>query len=112
MFPNSRNIYLHDTPHDELFNQSKRGFSHGCVRVEEPIKLAEYLLRNNSGWNHSKIMETVNMRKEQAVRLKRSLPVYLVYFTAEADIQGNVHFYDDLYGHDTKLSQEYFSKIN
>ncbi|MDB5119199.1 MAG: hypothetical protein JWN56_417 [Sphingobacteriales bacterium] len=112
VFPNSRNIYLHDTPNDELFSQSKRGFSHGCVRVEEPIKLAEYLLRNKPGWNRSKIMETVNMRKEQAVRLKQSLPVYLVYFTAEADSEGNVHFYDDLYGHDTKLTHEYFSKIN
>ncbi|MDB5013123.1 MAG: hypothetical protein JWQ25_1325 [Daejeonella sp.] len=112
VFPNSRNIYLHDTPHDELFNQSKRGFSHGCVRVEDPISLAEYLLRNKPGWDRSKIMETVNKRKEQAVRLKQSLPVYLIYITAEADSQGNVHFYDDLYGHDTKLAQEYFSKIN
>lgn len=112
IFPNSRNIYLHDTPNDELFNQSKRGFSHGCVRVEEPIRLAEYLLRNKPGWNRSKIMETVNLRKELAVRLKQPLPVYLVYITAQADADGNVHFYDDLYGHDAKLSQEYFSKIN
>lgn len=112
VFPNSRNIYLHDTPHDELFNQSMRGFSHGCVRVEDPIGLAEYLLRNKPGWNRSKIVETINLRKEQAVRLKQSLPVYLVYFTAEADSEGNVHFYDDIYSHDATLSQQYFSKVN
>ena len=57
-------------------------------------------------------METINIRKEKAVRLKQSLPVYLVYFTADADANGNVHFYDDIYGHDAELASAYFSKVN
>ena len=111
IFPNTNDVYLHDTPHDELFNQSKRSFSHGCVRVEQPIKLAEYLLRNKPGWDKSNILNTISLRKEKHVALKEKLPVYLVYFTAWADAEGNMHFREDIYGHDKKLASEYFSKI-
>jgi murein L,D-transpeptidase YcbB/YkuD len=109
IFPNSDDIYLHDTPHDELFNQTKRGFSHGCVRVEEPIKLAEYLLRNKPGWDRQTILETIQAREEKYVTLDEKLPVYLVYFTAWVDEAGNVHFRDDIYGHDKALAQQYFN---
>ncbi|MCC3160306.1 L,D-transpeptidase family protein [Hymenobacter sp. 15J16-1T3B] len=109
LFPNSQDIYLHDTPHDELFSQAKRGFSHGCVRVEKPLVLAEYLLRNKPGWDMSKIQQTVAEGKEQYVTLPEKLPVYLVYFTAWVDDAGNLHFRDDIYGHDKALAQEYFS---
>lgn len=109
IFPNSQDIYLHDTPHDELFSQTKRGFSHGCVRVEEPLKLAEYLLRNKPGWDLTKIEETIAGRKEQYVSLPKHLPVYLVYFTAWVDNAGNVNFRDDIYGHDKALAKEYFN---
>jgi len=109
IFPNSMDIYLHDTPHDELFSQTKRGFSHGCVRVEEPLKLAEYLLRNKPGWDLAKIEETIAGRKEQYVSLPKHLPVYLVYFTAWVDNAGNVNFRDDIYGHDKSLAKEYFN---
>ncbi|MBC8052428.1 MAG: L,D-transpeptidase family protein [Sphingobacteriaceae bacterium] len=111
IFPNEGNIYLHDTPHDELFSQSKRGFSHGCVRVEEPIKLAEYLLRNVKGWDKGNIMRQISTREERYVSVKEKLPVYLVYFTAKADANGNVQFYEDLYGHDSKLASMYFSRL-
>jgi murein L,D-transpeptidase YcbB/YkuD len=109
IFPNSDDIYLHDTPHDELFNQTKRGFSHGCVRVEEPIKLAEYLLRNKPGWSRETILDTIQARKEKYVTLNEKLPVYLVYFTSWVDDAGNVHFRDDIYGHDKALAKQYFS---
>lgn len=109
IFPNSQDVYLHDTPHDELFSQTKRGFSHGCVRVEKPLVLAEYLLRNKPGWDMSKIQETIAGGKEQYITLPEKLPVYLVYFTAWVDDAGNVHFRDDIYGHDKSLAQEYFS---
>lgn len=109
IFPNSDDIYLHDTPHDELFNQTKRGFSHGCVRVEEPIKLAEYLLRNKPGWDRQTILDTIQVRQEKYVTLDEKLPVYLVYFTAWVDEAGNVHFRDDIYGHDKALAQQYFN---
>lgn len=109
IFPNSNDIYLHDTPHNELFSQEKRGFSHGCVRVEKPIELAEYLLRNSGEWSRSKIMETISERKEKQVKLKTALPVYLVYFTAWVDENDQVHFRDDIYGHDKTLEEHYFN---
>lgn len=109
IFPNSNDIYLHDTPHDELFGQDKRGFSHGCVRVEEPIKLATYLLRNKEGWSQEAIVDTIANRREKYVSVKEKLPVYLVYFTAWADANGRVHFRDDIYGHDKVLAREYFN---
>ena len=110
IFPNTSNIYLHDTPNDELFNQVKRGFSHGCVRIERPIDLAEYLLRN-TGWTRSKIESQISTRKEKFVPLKQKLPVYLVYFTATADSNGRVSFYDDIYGHDRQLASMYFNRV-
>jgi len=109
IFPNSNDIYLHDTPNGELFSQAKRGFSHGCVRVEKPIELAEYLLRNSGNWSKSKILETIALREEKQVPLKVSLPVYLVYFTAWTDENGQVHFRDDIYGHDKTLGELFFN---
>ncbi len=109
IFPNTNDIYLHDTPHDELFSQAKRGFSHGCVRVEKPIDLAEYLLRNIPGYDRSKILDVISKRQEKHVALKQKLPVYLVYFTAWADANGDVHFRDDIYGHDKTLAKQYFN---
>ena len=112
IFPNVDNIYLHDTPRDELFSQEQRGFSHGCVRVERPIELAVALLKDVPGsWNRSKIMQQVSTRQEKYIPLKEKLPVYLVYFTAWADENGNAHFREDLYGHDSLLKQKYFSRL-
>jgi murein L,D-transpeptidase YcbB/YkuD len=111
IFPNDNNVYLHDTPHDELFSQAKRGFSHGCVRVERPIELATYLLRDVSGWDKSRIMQQISTREEKHVPVKQKLPIYLVYFTASADANGNVQFFEDIYGHDQKLASMYFSKL-
>ncbi len=111
IFPNKNNVYLHDTPHDELFTQEKRGFSHGCVRVEKPVELAEYLLRKIPGWNRSQIMSTIALNEEKFVALKQKIPVYLVYFTAWADDAGNVHFREDIYGHDQGLINKYFAKL-
>jgi murein L,D-transpeptidase YcbB/YkuD len=108
IFPNSNDIYLHDTPHDELFSQNTRSFSHGCVRVKEPIKLATYLLRNKPGWDQQTILDTISRRREKYVTLKEKLPVYLVYFTAWADADGHPHFRNDIYGHDKALAREYF----
>ncbi|MVN75466.1 L,D-transpeptidase family protein [Hymenobacter sp. HMF4947] len=108
IFPNSNDIYLHDTPHNELFSQTKRNFSHGCVRVEEPVKLATYLLRNNPNWSQPVIEDTISQRREKYITLKEKLPVYLVYLTAWADANGHAHFRDDIYGHDKALAKEYF----
>ncbi|MDQ2769731.1 MAG: L,D-transpeptidase family protein [Bacteroidota bacterium] len=108
IFPNENDIYLHDTPHDELFSQSNRSFSHGCVRLAEPIKLATYLLRNRPEWDKQTILDTIANHHEKYITLKEKLPVYLVYFTAWADADGHPHFRDDIYGLDKKLAHEYF----
>ncbi|MCC3153538.1 L,D-transpeptidase family protein [Hymenobacter sp. BT770] len=108
IFPNSNDVYLHDTPHRELFSQSLRSFSHGCVRVQDPLRLATYLLRDKPGWDQQTILDTVARRREKYVPLKTKLPVYLVYFTAWADADGHPHFRDDIYGHDKALAREYF----
>ncbi len=111
IFPNTNDVYLHDTPHDELFSQAKRNFSHGCVRVERPLELAEYLLRP-VGYDMNKIQSTIAQGQEKYVKLKQVLPVYLVYFTAWADENGGVHFRDDIYGHDRTLAQQYFNEVH
>ncbi len=108
LFPNSQDIYLHDTPHDELFSQTARNFSHGCVRVEEPVKLATYLLRKDPNWSLEAIQDTIAQRREKYITLKEKLPVYLVYLTAWADANGHAHFRNDIYGHDKALAKEYF----
>ncbi|MBD2766752.1 L,D-transpeptidase family protein [Hymenobacter sp. BT664] len=108
IFPNSNDIYLHDTPHRQLFSQSQRSFSHGCVRVQNPLKLATYLLRDKPEWDQQTILDTIATRREKYIPLKPKLPVYLVYFTAWADADGHPHFRDDIYGHDKNLAQELF----
>ena len=110
IFPNSNDIYLHDTPHDELFSQVNRNFSHGCVRVEEPIKLATYLLRDKPQWDQQTILDTIATHREKYITLTKKLPVYLVYLTAWADADGHPHFRDDIYGHDKALARELFIK--
>ncbi|RZJ88609.1 MAG: murein L,D-transpeptidase, partial [Hymenobacter sp.] len=109
IFPNSNDIYLHDTPHDELFSQTKRSFSHGCVRVEKPVELANYLFRDNPNWSQPTIEDTIAQHREKYVTLKEKLPVYLVYLTSWADANGHAHFRDDIYGHDKTLAKEYFN---
>jgi len=101
MFPNKHAIYLHDTPKKHLFKQSARAFSHGCVRVKDPLKFAENIL----GWDRARIDRKIATGKNGGVRLKTSIPVYLAYFTAWADQDGNVSYFSDVYGRDRRLDQ-------
>jgi murein L,D-transpeptidase YcbB/YkuD len=110
LFPNNYNIYLHDTPAKSLFNEPKRAFSHGCIRVGEPKRLAEYLLRNDSDWTPDKIAKAMNSDKETMVKLKEPCPVFIAYFTAWVDRQGKLNFRDDIYGHDARLAKALFEK--
>jgi murein L,D-transpeptidase YcbB/YkuD len=110
LFPNSFNIYLHDTPSKSLFNEDKRAFSHGCIRVSEPFQLAKYLLRHTDNWTDEKIRAAMNSGNEQYVTLKKTVPVYLVYFTAFVDPKGKLNFRDDIYGRDTELKKMLFAK--
>lgn len=108
LFPNEYDVYLHDTPTDHLFSQHERGFSHGCIRLEEPQKLAEYLLKDDSDWPKDKIKKHMMAGQEKYVKLKEKMPVYIVYFTTWMDENGQIHFRDDIYGHDNKLAKAYF----
>jgi murein L,D-transpeptidase YcbB/YkuD len=106
MFPNEHSVYLHSTPQQELFSRTQRDFSAGCIRVEKPAELAAWVLRNNPDWTIEKINEGMqNGRDNVTVRLDRKVPVFIVYGTAIAYENGEVHFYNDIYGHDAKLAQ-------
>ena len=100
MFPNRHNVYLHDTPSRELFDRSSRGFSSGCIRIDDATGLAEYLLADQPEWTRSRIDETVAAGVERTVRLIAGIPVHLLYWTAWADTDGTMHFRDDIYGRD------------
>jgi murein L,D-transpeptidase YcbB/YkuD len=80
LFPNSYNIYLHDTPSKSLFAEEKRSFSHGCIRVSQPQKLAEWILRNDKAWNSEKITAAMNASKEKYVTVKEQVPVFYRLF--------------------------------
>lgn len=110
LFPNSFNIYLHDTPSKGHFADSKRAFSHGCIRLSDPKKLALYLLRNNKDWTPDKVDEVLKTDKEKFIKISPPLAVYIVYFTAWVDSKGEINFRNDLYGLDAKLSAEVFGQ--
>jgi murein L,D-transpeptidase YcbB/YkuD len=105
IFPNEFNVYLHSTPSQDLFSRSRRDFSHGCIRVEKPAELANWALRNNSGWTVEKVLQEMKTGKDNVtVNLAKPVPVFIVYGTALAYENGAVHFSDDIYGHDARLA--------
>lgn len=110
LFPNNYNIYLHDTPSKGHFGDSKRAFSHGCIRLSDPKRLAFYLLRNNTEWSQEKINEVLETDKETGIKVNPTIPVYIVYFTSWVDNTGQINFRNDLYGLDAKLSAEIFGE--
>ena len=100
LFPNQHNVYLHDTPTDNLFGKPTRAFSHGCIRVEEPEQLAKYVLRGYSEWDEPSIGAAMHSGVEKHVKLKEKIPVHIVYFTSWVDESGGLHFQPDIYGYD------------
>ena len=109
LFPNTYEIFFHDTPAKELFEKDKRAFSHGCVRLENAKQLAGYLLNDDASWTPEKIEKAMNSGKEQFVKLKKSVPVVITYFTAWVDENGQLNFRDDVYKHDAATSQRLFT---
>jgi len=108
LFPNSDDIYLHDTPDKTLFAKKDRALSHGCIRVADAAKLAEYLLKNQSDWNAQKIQTAMKSDKQQSVDLKNPEPVAISYLTAWVDENGMMNFRNDIYGHDKEAMQKLF----
>lgn len=110
LFPNNYSIYLHDTPAKSLFKENARAFSHGCIRVENPQKLAFYLLRNNVDWPESRFKKVLSTNVNTNVKISPIVPVYIAYFTAWVDNAGQMNFRHDLYDLDNKLSKEAFGE--
>ena len=110
LFPNNFNIYLHDTPSKGLFTESKRAFSHGCIRVENPKKLLLYLIRNDASLNSEKVDSIFKSGKEFGIPIKPAVPVYIVYFTSWVDNAGQLNFRNDIYNLDEQLSNEIFGE--
>jgi len=104
MFPNSHDIYLHDTPVKSHFKREDRAFSHGCIRVGKPKELAVALMEDDDAWNADKIEAAMNAGEESVYRLKKKIPVYIGYFTAEVDNDGQISFYKDVYNRDQRLA--------
>lgn len=109
LFPNKFNIYFHDTNAKSLFSRDKRAFSHGCIRIAEPEKMANYLLRNQSEWTPSRVYEAMNSGTEKYVKLKKKIPVFITYYTVWVDDNGLLNFRDDIYKHDAVIAKEMFT---
>lgn len=103
MLPNPYNVYLHSTPARSLFAESRRDFSHGCIRVSDPVGLAQYVLRDAPEWTREKILAAMNGAAPLTVTLKNHIRVFILYGTAIATEKGNVLFFDDIYRHDERL---------
>jgi L,D-transpeptidase YcbB len=101
-FPNKHDVYMHDTPERHLFGGSVRAFSHGCMRVQNPVRLAEVLLAHDKGWTASDVEGYV--RRGGEIALKQQIPVHVTYFTAVVDDAGKVQYFPDVYGLDERLA--------
>lgn len=104
LFPNSYNIYLHDTPSRSLFGETSRAFSHGCIRVGEPARLAGFLLPDTTKWSAEQIRKAMKGGKERTVTLNNKVPVFIAYFTAFIDRSGQLNFRKDIYNLDDRLA--------
>jgi L,D-transpeptidase YcbB len=108
LFPNAYDIYFHDTPAKALFESSSRAFSHGCIRLEQPMRLARHLLAPDSLMTGEAIDKIIASEQETFVRLKKKVPVFIAYFTAWVDRDGKLNFRGDIYGHDAEMSEVLF----
>ena len=102
VFPNSDHIYLHHTPAIALFARDRRDFSHGCIRVEDPVALALFVLQGMPGWDEARIRQAMTAGTSSSLALAQPLPVLITYGTSLVKA-GQVYFYDDIYGHDRVL---------
>lgn len=112
MFPNKHEIYLHGTPKQELFDHNARAFSHGCIRVKDPISLAQILMRGKDGWDRERIEQETRSNTPREVRLDGPVAVHLYYLTSWADADGSVHFRPDIYQRDGLLARALFGSRN
>ena len=100
MMSNNFSIYLHDTPSDRLFKRDRRALSHGCVRLEQPVELADYLLQDQKDWDKESIQSAMTSGQPTTVKLTKPIPVHIVYRTAWIDEDNRINFREDVYGFD------------
>lgn len=105
IFPNDHSVYLHGTPAKRLFKKDRRDFSHGCIRISDPPRLAEHVLREKEGWDRARVDALIAEGQWRQVSLDAPLDVFVLYGTAVADLDGTVRFFRDVYGHDRRLTQ-------
>jgi murein L,D-transpeptidase YcbB/YkuD len=110
MLPNKFDVYLHDTPARGLFSANVRAFSHGCTRIEKPLELAEYILRDDPAWTRERLLAAIEEGTEQEVKIPRPLNVHFLYLTAWVDERGILQFRDDIYGRDKLLDEALHGK--
>jgi len=105
LFPNEYDVYMHSTPDLNLFNLTRRDKSHGCVRLQDAAQMAVWVLQGEGGdWDADKVSAAMNGSNDnRTYNLKTPLPVVITYMTANADEDGTVHFFDDIYGYDKEL---------
>jgi murein L,D-transpeptidase YcbB/YkuD len=102
MFPNQFNVYLHDTPAQPLFEETDRAFSHGCIRVSQPLELAEWVM--NGRWTRRQFAEEIETGEQRTIALPEPVPVHILYWTAFVDDAGRLQFHQDIYGVDAALA--------
>ncbi len=105
MFPNKFDIYLHDSPHKQLFTETMRTFSHGCIRIEKPVELAKHLLHNDPQWTGESILNAINKGTQRTVTLPEPINVHILYLTSWVDEDGIINFRKDIYGRDKRLDK-------
>jgi len=110
IFPNNSNIYLHHTPSVNLFNRDRRDFSHGCIRVEDPVALARFVLQDQPEWSEELIRTNMRNGKSKTIRLMQTLPVVIAYVTVIVKRDGKIYFFRDIYGHDKLLNAALIKK--
>ncbi|MCH5598530.1 L,D-transpeptidase family protein [Niabella ginsengisoli] len=108
LFPNSYNIYFHDSPAKSLFNRDKRSYSHGCIRLKEPAKLAAYILNDTVRYSAKKVDSLMRTYKEKYIRVKKPIPVLITYFTSWVNDSSVLNFREDIYGHDAIIAKKMF----
>jgi murein L,D-transpeptidase YcbB/YkuD len=105
MFPNRYDVYLHSTPSQRLFGRTRRDFSHGCIRVADPVALAQFMLVDRPGWDVPRIRASMSLPQPVRVNIERSIPILIMYTTAAVDADGRIRFLPDIYDQDPKLAR-------
>jgi murein L,D-transpeptidase YcbB/YkuD len=105
MFPNKHSVYLHDTSDPQLFRKERRGFSHGCIRIEKPMEMAAFVMKGSKTWTVEKVSAVLKTKETTVANLPTPIPVHILYFTAWGNGDGTVHFLEDIYGRDERLEK-------